>query len=403
MNRTGRVSCILPPHLLHQLLKSDDSEVRQAALDTLLTTTRMRGERTVWASLAGAAVPGNGRRTVFDCNRTRFLPLAEIVRSEDGPEASDASANRAFEGLGATRDFYQQVFRRNSLNDRGMRLDGYIHFGVKYNNAFWDGRQMVFGDGDGRKFSDFTGSLTVIAHELAHGVTDFTAGFSYHDQPGALNESMSDVFGSLVEQWSLNQSAEAANWLIGAEIFTPGIGADALRSMKSPGEAYDNIPYGKDPQPDHMNDYVHLPNTEEGDYGGVHINSGIPNKAFYLTAVRIGGYAWKAAGLIWYESLKASGQETQFQEFADTTYRKAEELYGSGSTEQTAVLAAWQDVGIHISGVPVGVARTRSFSPRWNGDGEQGDGVAALTKKVDVLNTQMSGLAKEMASLKARR
>jgi Zn-dependent metalloprotease len=403
MNRAGRVNCILPPHLLYRLLESDDSEVRQTALDTLLTTTRLRGERSVWASFAGAATPGNGRRTVFDCNNSRFLPFAELGRSEDGPESTDPAVNRAFDGLGITRDFYQQVFRRNSLNGRGMRLDGYVHFGVKYNNAFWDGRQMVFGDGDGRKFTDFTGSLSVIAHELAHAVTEFTAGLTYHDQPGALNESMSDVFGSLVEQWSLRQSAETANWLVGAEIFTPGIDADALRSVKAPGEAYNNTLFGKDPQPAHMRDFVHLPDTEEGDWGGVHYNSGIPNKAFHLTAVRIGGYAWEAPGLIWYESLKASSPETQFQDFADTTYQKAEELYGSGSAEQSAVLASWQDVGIHISGVPVGVARTLSYAAHRNGGVGHEDGLGALTKQVGALTAQVTELAKEMASLKAHR
>ncbi|MFI2367552.1 M4 family metallopeptidase [Streptomyces sp. NPDC018833] len=403
MSRTCRVNCILPPHLLHKLLESEDSEVRRAALDTLLTTTRLRGERAVRASFAGDAVPGNGRRTIFDCQQGRFLPLAALARSEDGPASADESVNQAFDGLGITRDFYQQVFQRNSLDGRGMRVDGYVHFGVKYNNAFWDGRQMVFGDGDGRLFTDFTGSRSVIAHELAHGVTEFTAGLAYHHQPGALNESMSDVFGSLVEQWSLRQPAETANWLIGAEIFTPGIGADALRSMKAPGEAYDNALFGKDPQPDHMSKFVNLPDTEEGDYGGVHINSGIPNKAFYLTAVRIGGFAWEAPGLIWYESLKASSIETQFQDFADTTYQKAEELYGSDSAQQLAVLAAWQEVGIQISGVPAGVARARSLAAHRDGGVGREDGMAAVTKQLGTLTAQVTGLTKEVTALKGHR
>ncbi len=122
----------------------------------------------------------------------------------------------------------------------------------------------------------------MIAHELTHGVTENTAGLEYHNQSGALNESMSDVFGSLVKQWALRQTAEQADWLIGAEIFTPGIEADALRSLKAPGTAYDNEEFGRDPQPDHMSSSCPLPDTEEGDWGGVHINSGIPNKAFYL-------------------------------------------------------------------------------------------------------------------------
>jgi Zn-dependent metalloprotease len=403
MTRTRRVNCIIPPHLLDKLLESDDSEVRKAALDTMLTTTRLRGERSVRAAFAGAAAAGNGRRTVFDCRQGRFLPFAVLARTEEGERAGDDSANRAFDGLGVTRDFYQKVFQRNSLDGLGMRLDGYVHFDANYNNAFWDGRQMVFGDGDGRMFTDFTGSIDVIAHELTHGVTEFTAGLAYHHQAGALNESISDVFGTLVKQWSLNQSAETADWLLGTEVFTPGIDADALRSLKAPGTAYDNALFGKDPQPDHMSRFVNLPNTERGDYGGVHINSGIPNRAFYLTAMSIGGFAWEAPGLIWFESLKASSIETKFQDFADTTYQKAEELYGSGSAEQLAVLSAWQEVGIQISGVPSGVARARSLAAGRDGGMGRDDGLAALSKQVGALAAQLRDLAEDVNALKVSR
>ncbi|MEU6527236.1 M4 family metallopeptidase [Streptomyces sp. NPDC046924] len=368
----------------------------------MLTTASLRGERAVRASFASAAALGNGRRTVFDCRHGRSLPLAALARSEDGPASGDDSVNRAFDGLGVTRDFYHELFQRNSIDDRGMRLNGYVHFSSHFNNAFWDGQQMVFGDGDGRVFTDFTGSLDVIAHELTHGVTENTAGLVYHNQSGALNESISDVFGSLAKQWSMKQTVDEADWLIGAEIFTPGIDADALRSMKAPGQAYDNALFGKDLQPDHMSKYVSLPDTELGDFGGVHINSGIPNKAFYQTAVGIGGFAWEAPGLIWYESLKASSMETQFQDFADTTYQKAEELFGAGSAEQLAVLAAWQEVGIQISGVPTGVARARSLAAGRDGGVGREDGVASLTKQVGALSSQVTGLAKELAALKGK-
>ena len=132
--------------------------------------------------------------------------------------------------------------------------------------------------------------------------------------------------GSLVKQWTLRQTAEQADWLIGPEVFTPGIEADALRSMKAPGHAYDNDTFGKDPQPAHMDDYVDLPDTDEGDNGGVHINSGIPNHAFYLAAVAIGGHAWEVAGRIWYQSLRASTPTTDFAAFAQTTISKAGDL-----------------------------------------------------------------------------
>ncbi|MEV7392642.1 MULTISPECIES: M4 family metallopeptidase [unclassified Streptomyces] len=403
MTRTCRPNCIVPPHLLEKLLRSDDAEVHKAALATLLTTASLRGERTIRASFAGIATPGNGRRTVFDCQNDRQLSLATLIRTEDGAPSTDDSVNRAFDGLGTTRDFYRDVFNRSSIDDQGMRLDGYVHFSTHYNNAFWDGQQMVFGDGDGRIFTDFTGSLTVIAHELTHGVTENTAALAYHNQSGALNESVSDVFGSLVKQWSLKQSVDEADWMIGSEVFTPGIEGDALRSMRDPGHAYDNALLGKDPQPDHMSKYVNLPDTENGDFGGVHINSGIPNKAFYLVATGIGGFAFEAAGLIWYESLKASSPDTQFQDFADTTYQKAGELYGAGSAEQLAVLTAWQDVGIQISGVPTAVARARSLGGTRDGVAGREDGLAALSRQIGALAAQVTGLSNEVNALKASR
>ncbi|MCW2701724.1 MAG: peptidase thermolysin [Blastococcus sp.] len=346
MTASRALNCIVPPHILAKLLESSDTAIRDAAMRTLLTTMRLRGEREVRTTLLGRSAPAQGRRTVLDCRHSTVLPSAVIARTEDGPESGDISVNRAFDGFGATRQFYLDVMGRNSIDGRGMRLDGYVHRGVDYNNAFWDGQEMVFGDGDGVIFTDFTGSLDVIGHELTHGVTEHTAGLEYHNQSGALNESMSDVMGSLVKQWSLQQTADQADWLIGPEVFTPGVEADALRSMKAPGTAYDNETFGKDPQPDHMDRYVALPDTDEGDNGGVHINSGIPNHAFYLTAVAIGGHAWEAAGHVWYESLRASTSTTEFQEFAETTASKAAQRYGTGSAEQKAVREAWEQVGI---------------------------------------------------------
>ncbi|MDH6229029.1 M4 family metallopeptidase [Streptomyces sp. MJP52] len=386
-----RVHCAIPPYILEYLLEDEDGEVRQAALNTLLTTARLRGQRSILAAFPGAATPGNGRRTVFDCRNGTNLSFAVLARSEDGPPSTDEAANRAFESLGQTRDFYQRVFARNSIDGRGMRLDGYVHFDEKYNNAFWDGRAMCFGDGDGIIFSDLTGSISVIAHELTHGVTEYTAGLEYRDQPGALNESMSDVFGALVEQWTLNQTAEQADWLIGREIFTPRVPGDALRSLKAPGRAW-----ARDPQPDHMSKYVHTTK----DHGGVHYNSGIPNKAFYLTAVTIGGYAWQAPGTIWYEALKASSSDTRFQEFADTTYRRAGELYGADSPQQRAVLGAWQQVGIDITGVPAGAATEQALLLGRSGSTGQEDSVTSTAGQVRALTEKVRELSRDVAELK---
>jgi Zn-dependent metalloprotease len=390
--RCSCVNCITPPHILKRLVESADPEIRNAALRTMLRTERLRGERVVRASFAGAlAAPVSGRRTIFDCRHETQLDLATIVRTEDGNKSTDVSVNRAFDGLGITYKFYQQIYNRNSIDGRGMRLDGYVHDGVGMDNAFWDGARMVFGDGDGRAFTDFTGALDVIAHELTHGVTQFTAGLAYQGQSGALNESISDVFGSLVKQWSLGQTAAQADWLIGAEIFTPQIKGDALRSLKAPGTAYDNDLLGRDPQPADMSGYQRLPDTPEGDNGGVHINSGIPNHAFYLVAMAIGGHAWEAPGHIWYESLLASTTDTQFQDFAETTYSKAGQLYGAEA--QTAVRNAWAEVGIMIDGRIGAVVPSRAAAaPGRVAAVRPDESLATLQRTVDVLAREVDAL-----------
>jgi len=150
---------MIPPHLLEKLLESTDADIRRVALATLRDTTRLRGERTVRASFAGAAVPANGRRTIFDCHHRTVTDLADVRRSEDGAPSGDPSVDQAFDGFEKTRRFYSEVLQRNSIDNRGMRLDGYVHYGNRFNNAFWDGRKMVFGDGDGRMFTDFTSSV----------------------------------------------------------------------------------------------------------------------------------------------------------------------------------------------------------------------------------------------------
>jgi Zn-dependent metalloprotease len=234
------------------------------------------------------------------------------------------------------------VFDRNSIDDEGLHLDATVHYARRYDNAFWNGRQMVFGDGDGDLFNRFTISLDVIGHELAHGVTGDEAQLVYLGQAGALNESLSDVFGSLVKQYSRKQSAEQADWLIGEGLFTAKVHGVALRSLKAPGTAFDDPLLGRDPQPAAMAGYV----KTTSDNGGVHTNSGIPNHAFYLAAVALGGFAWEKPGRIWYDTLRDRRlkQNATFRQFARLTVQNAEHAYGP--YERDAVTAAWAEVGI---------------------------------------------------------
>jgi Zn-dependent metalloprotease len=349
------VNCIVPPYIFEKMMESPDKAVRDAGLESLLQSAQVRGERLAMAEMGFAAVsaPADGRRTIFDCQNSFVLSTAVVARSEDGAESNDDSVNRLFDGLGTTRQFLSDVFERNSIDNRGARLDGYVHFGVRHNNASWDGSVMRFGDGDGVQFTDFTLSLGVIAHELGHAVTQYTSDLIYDYQSGALNESFSDVFGSMVKQWQLNQTVEDADWLIGEDAWTPGKDGDALRSLKAPGKAYVNHPlFGTDPQPDHMNKFLNMTR----DNRGVHYNSGIPNKAFYEAAMLIGGQSWDVSGQIWYKALQESPNNASFQQFAMRTYEAAEPW---GSQVARSVAEGWRAVGITIAGAGPAALRGR--------------------------------------------
>jgi Zn-dependent metalloprotease len=307
-------------------------------------TEQFRGQRGVLNALVPftTVAPGMKRRTIYDARHFYDLP-GRLIRGEGSPKSKDPAVNEAYDGTGATYDLYAKVFARKSIDNHGLRLDSTVHYGVDFDNAFWNGRQMVFGDGDGRIFRRFTLALDVMGHELTHGVIQFEAGLDYSGQPGALNESFADVFGSLVKQFKRKQTVDGADWVIGDALFMPGIDARAVRSMKEPGTAYDDPVLGKDPQPAHMRDYVETLD----DNGGVHINSGIPNRAFYEVAVRLGGFAWEKAGRIWYRALTAKLRpSSSFQDAMNMTVQAAGELFGENSPEQKATREGWSEVGI---------------------------------------------------------
>lgn len=340
---TNRVCFIIPPYILeHIAIHAEEMELRKRAMDNLLMQGQFRGMRIGISQFSYLGLgTGTKRRTIYDAQSKQVLP-GILVRSEGQAAGNDVEVNEAYDFSGNTYDFYQTVFKRNSIDNKGMRLDSSTHYGVDYDNAFWNGQQMVYGDGDGNLFDRFTKCLDVVGHELTHGVTQFTAQLAYSDQPGALNESMSDVFGIMVKQWTLQQTVEQADWLIGEGLFIPKAGSNrsALRSMKAPGTAYDDPVLGKDPQPAHMKDYY----QGSDDNGGVHINSGIPNHVFYLAAMQIGGYAWEVTGQIWYEVLTTRLQSnSQFADAAVAT-RNVAQKYGANTT--AAVDGAWKAVGL---------------------------------------------------------
>ncbi len=344
-----RKSCpycfIIPPHILQRLATSGDPVLAETAGRTLRVTQSLlafRAQLSTGAPSPAAARSTGLKRQVFDCQGSSDLP-GDLIRLEGGSPSRDKAVNEAYDNSGTTWDFYNKIFGRESVDDHGKALVSSVHYGENYDNAFWDSRQMVYGDGDGVIFQRFTSALDVIAHELTHGVTQFTAQLAYQDQPGALNESMSDVFGSMVKQWALGQTVDEADWLIGAAIMAPGFQGRALRDMANPGTAYDDPRLGKDPQPGHMRDYVQT----QSDNGGVHINSGIPNRAFVLAAKAIGGNSWGIAGKIWYYTLTERLTGTaDFAKCATETVSVARDLFPQDATVALKVAKAWADVGV---------------------------------------------------------
>ena len=328
---------IIPSSVLRKLAAKAATEAeRQALLDQIELSAHIRGQRSVLQTLVGSSAGSEKRRTIFDAKHKTTLP-GKLVRAEGAAPVHDQAVNQAYDGAGATYDFYQQVLQRNSIDNKGLRLDSSVHYSTKYNNAFWNGQQMVYGDGDGKLFLGFTGALDVIAHELTHGVTQYTVpgGLTYDGQSGALNESISDVFGSVVKQWSLQQTVEQADWLIGAGIMAPSVGK-ALRSMADPGNKA--LTWSGDDQPKTMAGYV-----ENGD---VHTNSGIPNHAFYIAAITLKGYSWEKAAPIWYKALPLLKSNASFADAAQATAQAAAILFGAGSAEEQAIKMAWKEVGV---------------------------------------------------------
>jgi Zn-dependent metalloprotease len=336
---------VIPPHILRHVAEHGDDEARETIAATLHHTVHIAEERN--ATLiedSATASAGKKQRNVYDARHRRALP-GTLVITERKTTTRDIEAKEAFDGSGATYDFYAKVFLRNSVDDRGMRINSTVHYGQRFDNAMWNGRQMIYGDGDGKLFNRFTAAVDVIGHELTHGVTQYTAAFEYHDQAGALNEHISDAFGIMVKQHWLALPAAQSDWLIGAGLFSAGVRGKAIRSMKAPGSAYDDPILGRDPQPAHMREYVNTPD----DNGGVHINSGIPNHAFYLAATALGGYAWIVVGRIWYRVLTGRlSPQARFQDFANATVIAAGELYGMGGQVQATVAEAWSAVGLDV-------------------------------------------------------
>ncbi|WP_282140400.1 M4 family metallopeptidase [Cytobacillus oceanisediminis] len=238
-------------------------------------------------------------------------------------------------------DYFLNEHGRNSLDGEGMAINSYVHMGTDYNNAFWNGRYMAYGDGDGEFFISLSAGLDVAAHEMTHGVITHTANLAYRNQSGALNESFADVFGVLVDD---------GDWEMGEDIMAPAAKADGvtrLRSLSDPNSVAVSNPqraaYGSGVYPAHMDEYYNMPLNV--DNGGVHVNSSITNHAAYLIGQELGR---EKLGKIYYRALTVYlTSNSDFSDARQAIVQSAIDLYGEGSGEEAAVKAGFDAVGIY--------------------------------------------------------
>jgi Zn-dependent metalloprotease len=325
--------------ILKRIINEGPQDLRKKAVQNLEISNGLRNVRKTRAGMYAMFISAGSKRKreVYDMNHsdnTDELPGQGPIRSENdkGPLPNDEDANKAFDGAGHTFDFYKEIFQRTSIDDKGMVLFSSVRFGENFGNAFWTNKYMVYGEGgDGFFRLGRMTDLSVCAHELTHGVTDYEANLNYSDEAGGLNEGMSDIFACMCEQWVNKETVKDAHWLIGKDILENGA---ALRSMKEPGKAFP-----MDGQIAHYDDFK--PSLDP------HVSSGIANRAFYVTCMEIGGHSWEKAGKLWYIALRdVLTEAATFQDAANATFTIAGQFYGSDSKEQKAVEKGWSDVGV---------------------------------------------------------
>ena len=343
----NHLHCIIPPYVLERLSESSNPKLRKLAVQAIEAGAQARTTRAILSQLPMAlgSVPSSNKknRLIYDVKGQGQSSLpGKLVRKEGDASSSDPAVNEAYDFSGTTYDFYFKLFGRRSLDNKGISIVSSVHLLNKFNNAFWNGQQMAYGDGDGTLFLRFTKSLDVVGHELTHGVVSNECNLVYQGQSGALNEHFADAFGVMVKQWKLKQTALKADWLVGSELMAPQSGVKSIRTFAA-GKAFENNrDIGTDMQPKHMRDLF----TGSSDNGGVHINSGIPNHAFYLFARSLKGNCWDVAGSIWYEAMRKLSSDSVFTDMVATTEMIAVKNHGAQSSQHQALQGAWRAVGL---------------------------------------------------------
>ncbi|MBI2571925.1 MAG: M4 family metallopeptidase [Candidatus Schekmanbacteria bacterium] len=280
--------------------------------------------------------------------------LPGTLKITDSGTSTDSVLQTIHNNTSTVYDYYYTTESRDSYTGTGATITSTGHYSSNYVNAYWNGTQMVYGDGNGTDSNPLGGALDVVGHELTHAVTENTADLVYQKEPGALNEAWSDIMAAGIEAWK-DGSASADTWKVGEDVWTPATSGDALRYMNNP--TADG--YSTDYYPERM--YAGTCNpTQSNDYCGVHGNSGIANLAFYLasqggthprgkTTTSVTGVGITKAAHIFYRALATYlTSSSDFAAARTATIQAATDLYGQ--TEADAIGNAWAAVGVGSSG-----------------------------------------------------
>lgn len=335
---SNKARSVLPPYVLEELSNRNPGD--KSFSNTLEITNHLRSEPS--GIEPRVTHDYKGAREVYDAKGKERHP-GDKARFEGEAATGNTDVDNVYDYTGIVREFFKTEFGKNSIDNKGMKMISTVNYGDNFQNAFWNGKQMTYGHpSESSPFKTFV-LLDVTGHEIQHGITQKTSGTLYFGQAGALNEHISDVFGELIQQKHRNQTADQADWVIGDGIWKDGVQGRGIRDMLNPGTAFNDPKIGKDPQPAHMKDYV----STWKDMGGVHYNSGIPNRAFATFAKAVGGNAWDKPGHIWYEATQNIGLWPSFTSFADETIEAAKRL--GYQSEVPKLIAAWEGVGIKPS------------------------------------------------------
>ncbi|MDO8778577.1 MAG: M4 family metallopeptidase [Burkholderiaceae bacterium] len=335
--------------MLRHLADTSQGEHREMLLDQIAHSSQLRGQRAA-ASVKRTATPKvNAKRLlrqIYDAKGQTFLP-GTLLRDEDDPPTRNETANQAYDNIGIAMQFFATVLGHDSADGKGMRIDASVHYGYNFANAMWTGKQMLVGDGDGKHVKNLAGSLGIIAHEFAHGISQhlIKGGLGVVQVPGqpptlkgeagALNESFSDVCASMVKQWHAGEDVKSADWLLGEDILAPHVGK-AIRSLKDPGNAV--LTWRED---DQIKDYRRFKPTDDA-----HKASGIANYAFYTAAMKLEGRSWEALGPVWLKGFDKLRARATFLDAAHATMSVAATLHGKGSATHEAVKSGWKKANV---------------------------------------------------------